>query len=133
MNSSLRLDHRRGDPPEDLRSHTRRALYLERAAQCFEPVGHPAEPRPVSPRARIEPDAVVAYLEDELAILPPEPDVDVRSPRVLRDVVEGFEHAEVDAGLDVPVESPDAVGLDRDRNGRLAALRIERRDESLVG
>src|SRR5919206_2840492 len=127
------LDSRRDDPPEDLRSRPRRALYLERAAECFEPVGHPAESRPVSPRRRIEPDAVVAHLEEDFAILPPEPDVDVRGTRVLRDVVEGLEHAEVDAGLDFPVEPTDAVALDRDRNGRLAALRLERRGESLVG
>src|SRR5947208_13101301 len=109
----------RGDPPEDLRSRPWLALYLERAAQCFESVGHPAQSRPVSPRRRIEPDAVVAHLEDDLAVLPPEPDVDVRGTRVLRDVVESLEHAEVDAGLNAPVEPADAVGLDRDRNGRL--------------
>jgi hypothetical protein len=127
------LDPRRGNPPEDLRSRLRGALDLERAAECLESISHPAESRPVSPRRRIEPDAVVAYLEDDLAILPPEPDVDVRGTRVLRDVVEGLEHAEVDAGLDVPVEPTDTVCLDRDRNGCLAALRLERRGESLVG
>src|SRR5207302_10973039 len=76
---------------------------------------------------------IVAHVEDDLSVRQQEPDVDARATRELRDVVESLEHAEEDAGLEAPVEPADAVGLDRDRKGSLAGLRIERRDESLIG
>jgi hypothetical protein len=113
------LGRRRGDAPEDPGSRPRGALDLERAAQCFKSVGHPAQSRPVSPRRRIEPDAVVAYLEDDLAVLPPEPDVDVRGARILRDVVESLEDAEVDAGLQASTEPTSAMNAPHERGMRI--------------
>src|SRR2546423_570888 len=53
--------------------------------------------------------------------------------RVLRDVVERLEAAEVDGRLHLLGVSTDAFGLDRRRDGRLTGLSLERRGETLVG
>src|SRR2546423_14804545 len=53
--------------------------------------------------------------------------------RILRDVVERLEAAEVDGRLHLLGVSTDAFGLDRRRDGRLTGLSLERRGETLVG
>src|SRR2546423_11351548 len=53
--------------------------------------------------------------------------------RILRDVVERLEAAEIDGRLHLLGVSTDAFGLDRRRDGRLTGLSLERRGETLVG
>ena len=56
----------------------------------------------------------------------------MRRLRVLRHVVQRLEGAEVDGGLHVQREPADPVRLHRDRNGRLAGLRLQGGGEASV-
>src|ERR1700722_19948652 len=59
-------------------------------------------------------------------------DTDAGRGRVLRDVLQRFEAAEVYGRLDVLAEPPDIVGVYHDRNRRLAGLRPQGRDQPAV-
>ena len=59
-------------------------------------------------------------------------DTDAGRGRVLRDVLQCFEAAEVHGRLDVLAEPPDTVGVDHDRNRRLAKLRPQEWDQPAV-
>ena len=75
----------------------------------------------------------VRHLEPKLAVLTRESDRDAARLRVLRDVVQGLEAAEVDGrlhGLRVP---GDAVRVHDHGERRLSTLRLERRGQPLVG
>ncbi len=93
----------------------------------------PWRPLPRAGRGGVEADAVVPHLEDEAAVAGGQPDGGSARLGVLRDVLERLETAEVHGRLDVLPVAPDPVGLDRDRDRRLARLRGERRAEPLVG
>ena len=60
-------------------------------------------------------------------------DDDVRRLRVLLDVLQRLQHAEVHRGLDVLRVAADPVGFDRYRNRRLSRLRFQRHAQSFVG
>jgi len=53
--------------------------------------------------------------------------------RVLRSVLEGFQHGEVDGRLDLLRESAEVLGVDSDGHRRFPGLGLERRREPLVG
>ena len=104
------------------------------APDRVDPVGHALQAGAPRRGRRVEPDAVVPDLEREpSAVLSKSSTSTLEAPRVLRDVLERLEDAEVDARLDVLRVAPDAVGGDVDRDGGLARLRLERRGEPLVG
>src|SRR5207247_7307551 len=120
------------DHPHDRGAVARSGANGELATDRSEPIGHPLQAGSVAGGCRIESATVVVHLEAELAAPVRDADRGRARPGVLRNVVERLERAEVDRRLDLLREPADRVGFDRDREGRLPCLRLERGGESLV-
>ncbi len=85
----------------------------------------PCRPVPSASRSGRSPP-VVGHLERERPAARPSVTSIARRLRVLRDVLQRLEAAEVHGGLDVLGVAADAVAPDVDRHRRLARLRLER-------
>ena len=105
---------------------------LQRASHGGEPVGHPLKPGPSAGGGRIEAPSVVLDLEGKAPVRSRQADHRAIGGRVLGDVLQGLERAEVDRGLDVGRESSEAVGIHVDPEVALPRLGLDRRDQALV-
>src|SRR5437667_211596 len=88
---------------------------VDPAAKCIQSVSHALQSRAIADRRSVEPDAVVFYLEGELAADVRQADDRARGQRVLRNVLQGLEAREVDGRLHLLRDTSDPVGHQIDR------------------
>jgi hypothetical protein len=96
------------------------------SAERGQPVGHALQPGAVACRARIETGPVVGDGEFQGAFAGSQADGRPRGRRVLRDVLQRFQDAEVRGGFGVRRVAPDPVRLHRHRDRRLLSLSVQR-------
>jgi hypothetical protein len=92
----------------------------------------PCKPVPGG-RPDVEPPSIVFHLEPEPAVVPGDPDDRSARVRVLRDIVQRLEAAEVDGGLNRLGVAGVVDHVDRHRDRHLPSLRLEGGTEPLVG
>ena len=88
-------------------------------------------PRPAAAGSNPRPSSTTSNVSSTVGLR--EPDLARRRVRVLRDVVQGLEAAEVDGGLDVLPVPTDAVRLHGDGHGGLPRVGFQRGRQALVG
>jgi hypothetical protein len=96
-------------------------------------VGHALQASALSDVCELKTCTIVGDAELKVAVRAGHGDRGPGGLRVLRNVLQGLQDAEIHGGLGVPRVPPDAVGLDEDRQRRLAGLGLQRRRQSLVG
>src|SRR5439155_16551923 len=120
----------------DLAVHNRslpwRASDSDRSANGLDAIRHTLDAGPVVSGSHFETAAVVLDVKHEFPLALRESDQCGAGPRVLRDVLHGFEGAEVNGGLNLPPIAADAVHLDRGGYRCLAALCPQSRRKALV-
>jgi hypothetical protein len=135
MRSLVRPGYRRShrDPPLHRRTGSRPGPHVELAPQSGKTILHVLQSGSPSHGLRIEPAAaVVAHREEEAFRLLTQPQRRAGRLRVLRHVLEGFQHEEVHGRLDLLRMSRDRIGLHRDGDGGSPRLRAQRRSEALL-
>src|SRR4029077_6910318 len=84
-------------------------------------------------RRGVEADAVVRDSELEMTVWAGQLDGGTGGRRVLGDVLQGLEDAEVGRGLGVPAVTPDAVRFEQHRDRNPVGVRAQRGAQSLLG
>src|ERR1700680_4446659 len=108
-------------------------LNVEPAPDGVETVFHVGDTGAARGGRDVEPTPIVDDLDLELVAVVAQANLDARRRRVLLNVLQRLERAEVEGGLSLLRVPPDAVGIDMDRSCRLGGLRAQRLCQTFVG